>query len=123
MVTNAEIELIWNNTIGVQIAGVLNHLAKVIQGDNTDRGFWDGDRNFGELIALVHSELSEALEAHRKDLMDTHLPHRKGIEVELADALIRILDISAGLKLDIGGATMEKLAFNRTRPYKHGKKY
>ena len=73
------------------------------------------ERNVGELIALAHSELSEALEAHRKNLMDDKLPHRRGIEVELADCMIRILDTACGLGLDIGGALVEKLEFNKTR--------
>ena len=73
------------------------------------------ERNVGELIALAHSELSEALEAHRKNLMDDKLPYRRGIEVELADCMIRILDTAGGLGLDIGGALVEKLEFNKTR--------
>jgi NTP pyrophosphatase (non-canonical NTP hydrolase) len=73
-------------------------------------------RNFGEMIALCHAELSEALEADRKHLMDTHLPHRCGVEVELADALIRILDIGAALGMDLGSAVAEKMAYNQTRP-------
>lgn len=80
-------------------------------------------RNFGELIALGHSELSEALEADRKDLMDDKLPHRRGVEVELADTIIRALDTARNYhrtkrkhKLNIGDATMEKLIFNHTRP-------
>lgn len=72
-------------------------------------------RNFGEVIALMHSELSEALEAHRKGLMDDKLPHRSGVEVELADCIIRILDTAAALKLDVAGAIIEKNRFNRTR--------
>lgn len=69
---------------------------------NVKAGWWTdlktGDdlhnkRSVGELLALVHSELSEALEASRKNLMDDKLPHRYGIEVELADVLLRILDI------------------------------
>lgn len=72
-------------------------------------------RNVGELIALVHSELSEALEGDRKNLMDDKLPHRKMFEVELADAIIRIFDIAAGFDLDLGGAYVEKMAYNRTR--------
>lgn len=58
-------------------------------------------RNFGELIALCHSELSEALEGHRKDLMDDKLPHRKMAEVELVDCAIRIFDICGGLGFDL----------------------
>jgi NTP pyrophosphatase (non-canonical NTP hydrolase) len=74
-----------------------------------------GQRNVGEAIALMHSELSEALEAHRKDKMDDHLPHRKGLEVELADALIRVFDFAGGYNLDLGGAVAEKLAYNKQR--------
>ncbi len=73
------------------------------------------DRNVGELLCLVHSEISEAMEGHRKNLMDDKLPHRKMFEVELADALIRILDIAGGLKLDLGGAVREKLEYNSKR--------
>ncbi len=73
------------------------------------------ERNFGELIALCHSELSEALEGHRKDLMDDKLPQRKMVEVELADCVIRIFDMCAGLGMDLEGAYQEKMAFNAKR--------
>ncbi len=72
-------------------------------------------RNFGEQIALIHSELSEALEADRKDLMDDKLPHRKGVEVELADAVIRIFDLAGAEGYDLAGAIIEKNNFNRSR--------
>lgn len=72
-------------------------------------------RNFGELVALVHSELSEALEGYRKDLMDDKLPHRPMVEVEFADAIIRIMDTAEYMGLDVGGAIIEKLAYNRNR--------
>ena len=72
-------------------------------------------RNIGEQLALVHAEVSEALEGHRKNLMDDHLPHRPMIEVELADAVIRIADLAGYLDLDLGGAIIEKLEYNRTR--------
>jgi hypothetical protein len=72
-------------------------------------------RNVGEMLCLVHSEISEALEGHRKDLQDDKLPHRKMFEVELVDALIRILDIGAGLGLDLEGAYREKMAYNAKR--------
>lgn len=73
------------------------------------------DRNPGEMIALIHSEVSEMLEGVRKGLPDDHLPHRKMEEVEAADILIRLLDYCAYRDLDIGGATWEKLEYNRTR--------
>ncbi len=72
-------------------------------------------RNFGEVVALMHSELSEALEADRKGLMDDKLPHRDGREVEFADCIIRILDTAAALGLDVAGAVIEKNRFNRER--------
>ena len=77
-------------------------------------------RNKGELLALIHSEISEALEGERKDLMDDKLPHRKMAEVELVDALIRILDYAAGFGYDLQGAFDEKMAFNAQREdHKH----
>lgn len=72
-------------------------------------------RNFGEVVALMHSELSEALEADRKGLMDDKLPHRSGIEVEFADCCIRIFDTAAALGLDLAGAIIEKNRFNKDR--------
>lgn len=72
-------------------------------------------RNFGEVVALMHSELSEALEADRKCLKDDKLPHRDGREVEFADCIIRILDTAADLGLDVAGAIIEKNRFNRER--------
>lgn len=73
------------------------------------------DRNVGEMMALVHSEISEALEGYRKNLMDDHLPQRRMVEVELADAMIRILDLAAYLDCDIGGALIDKFEYNQTR--------
>lgn len=73
------------------------------------------ERNVGELLMLAVSELAEALEGHRKNLNDDHLPHRKMLEVELADCVIRILDTAWGLGLDIGCALVEKCEYNAVR--------
>ena len=68
-----------------------------------------------EKLCLVHSEVSEAMEGLRKNLPDDKLPHRPMIEVELADAVIRIADLAGALGLDLGGAIAEKMAFNAVR--------
>lgn len=82
-------------------------------------------------LCLIHSEISEAMEGHRKGLMDDHLTHRSMIEVELADAVIRILDLAGWLGLDIQGALAEKVDYNlnradhkkENRAKSNGKKY
>lgn len=68
-----------------------------------------------ELLCLIHSEVSEALEGFRKDLMDEKLTHRKMLEVELADAAIRIFDMAGAFDMDLAGAIAEKLEYNNKR--------
>lgn len=86
-----------------------------------DAGWWDGvtDEDLGLMVpvklCLIHSEVSEAMEGHRKGANDDKLPHRPAIEVELADAIIRIGDLSGRLGLDVGGAIEEKMAYNAKR--------
>lgn len=75
----------------------------------------EGKRNVPEMLCLIHSEISEAMEGYRKNSMDDKLPHRTMLEVELADALIRIYDMAGGMGLDVAGAMMEKLEYNRNR--------
>lgn len=107
--------------MAIDLAAKVNDFATAAFMQSSEMGWWDGvdprtDINVVPTkLCLIHSEISEAMEGHRKDLMDDKLPHRSMIEVELADALIRIGDLSAALGLDLGGAVQEKLAFNRTR--------
>lgn len=72
-------------------------------------------RNKGELLMLIVSEIAEAMEGERKDLADDHLPHRRMAEVELADAMIRIFDYAGAHGYDLDGAVRDKLAYNAKR--------
>lgn len=93
----------------------LTELQQKIHQQNVDAGWWDNPREKGTLLCLIHSEISEAMEGERKNLMDDHLPHRPMAEVELADAVIRILDYAEAFGYDIESAIAEKLAYNRNR--------
>ena len=125
----------------------LTAFAKAIYEGNAAQGFWENERNTGEMLMLIVSELGECLEAHRKGrhakLADyealLHSEDHKDkpeyriavfknqikdtFEDELADAVIRIFDMCGGLGIDIGKHIMYKLHYNSTREYKYGKKY
>ncbi len=103
-------------------AAFLNGLAHQVHQRNVAAGWWTDlatgepkERNVGELLMLTVSELAEAMEGHRKGLMDDHLPGRRMFDVELADTIIRILDLAGRYGEDVGGALVEKLAYNAAR--------
>ena len=93
---------------------------------SVDKGWWDGGRNVGELLMLVNCELSEAMEEYRdgSQMDEVYFVNGKpeGFPVEIADALIRLLDICDAFSIDIDRAVDLKHEYNKTRPYRHGGK-
>ncbi len=82
----------------------------------TEKGFWDKPRETGTLLALIHSEISEALEADRKNQM-------RAFAFELADIIIRVADLAGSLNIDLEEFIRCKMEYNATRPPLHGKNY
>ena len=90
-----------------------------------NKGFWDGgQRNFGEAIGLMHSELSEALDADRNgNPPDDKIPEFNGVTAEFADTVIRIMDWAGSVNMPLGEAIVAKMLMNSNRERKHGKRY
>ena len=106
----------------VRLAQAINEVAALCYNGSAKSGWWTNletgeplERNRGEMMCLMHSEISEAMEGMRKNLMDEHLPHRKMEEVEMADVIVRVGDYCGGFSLDLGGALIEKLEYNAHR--------
>lgn len=132
------------NGDGDNLCNGLNESADVIFQNNKEKGFWDCERNVGELLMLVTSELGEAMEAHRKGRFvkwedyekdyshqETLEQKKAGFEMyikdnfedEIADAVIRLLDLSAGLGIDLEKQINAKVKYNKLRERLHGKLY
>ena len=96
-----------------------------IHNNAVDKGWWEKERSFGEIIALCHSELSEALEADRggESAVWDNSGKPEGWAVELADCVIRIFDYFGKQGIDAEKIIADKHEFNKTRPYKHNKRY
>jgi len=88
-----------------------------------EHGWWEEPRSVGEVLMLMVTELSEAMEAYREGNPESDkIPGFSKLEEELADVIIRVLDFAGSEGLDIEGALLAKMTYNETRPYRHGGK-
>lgn len=125
----------------------LNNSAAIIHQNNKEKGFWDKERNVGEMLMLIVSELGEAISAHQNEdftnwenfYKEAEMQFQNGhedawetsfklhvkdtFEDEIADTVIRLLDLSAGLGIDLEKHINAKVAYNKTRERLHGKMY
>lgn len=124
---------------------MINKLGVEIHNNNVQKGFYEDKKNIGEMLALIHSEVSEALEADRNgkyffddgvtnpiDLVNMSEDEFKlsfghfckdTFEDELADVMIRVMDLATFKGIDLESHIKAKMRYNSLRPYKHGKKY
>lgn len=105
---------------------MINLLCRKAHENAVAHGWWETERSFGEQIALMHSELSEALEDYRNNLEINEIYFEGdkpcGIPIELADCIIRIFDTCGKYDINLQEAIIKKMSYNEKRPYKHGGK-
>ena len=111
---------------GIYMENSISALCTRAYENSKKHGFWEQKKNFSEVIALMHTELSEAYEEYRnkKWYNETYYEENGkpcGIPSELADVVIRVFDFCGGMDIDLEKIILEKMEYNETRPYKHNK--
>lgn len=115
-----------NNEQYEEFTRSFEHLMRLVHQNAEDHGFWDpGTQNWGSICSNIHREVSEIWEQYRvnpsMDDMSDKIPYAHVTE-ELADIVIRCMDIAARYQLELAGAILSKHEYNKTRPYRHNKK-
>lgn len=115
---------------GLIFINVMEDLQREVHKSAVEKGFWEesdkklGNYEISEKLLLIHAEISEAVEALRTgNPPDKYVPKRSSFEVEMADAVIRMMDLAEAMNFSLAGAIIDKISANRSRPYKHGKHF
>ena len=116
---------------GLIFLNAMNELQREIHKNAVEKGFYgkDGGEKLSnyeiiEKLLLIHQEVSEAVEALRTgNPQDKYVPSRSSFEVEIADVVIRSMDLAEAIGFSLAGAIVDKILANRTRPHKHGKHF